>query len=230
MKFKHMDHFMQKSGILLLLFSFSLNVAALDPKEDYDFTPAQYGMDYQEVQIPTTDGLTLYGWYFPASSQKSIKCVILSHNGKGNMENMLEIAGDFLSLGYNVLTYDYRGYGKSDDFPISSQFYIYSQFADDTEAAIEYVRKKIDDIRQIDLYGKGIGAGLSIAIGSGQHTHVKNIIADSPYYTMDDIQERYKEEKDTDIKVPIGYDRNTFEPAYAMKASQARRKNYLLIA
>lgn len=203
---------------------------SLEPKESYDITPDIYGMDFQEVTIPTEDDLELFGWYFPATDARSVRCIILSHNGKGNMEDMIEIAGDFLSLGYHVLTYDYRGYGNSDPFPVSSEFYIYTQFATDMQAAINYVIREISRIRQIDLYGRGIGAGLSIAVGGGMHTHVKNIIADSPYYTMDDIRERYEKEKGKTLRVPIGFDRNTFEPAHAMNTPQAKRKRFLFIA
>mgnify|MGYP006277655287 CR=1 FL=1 len=221
---------MKKISLILFLILVVSQSFALNPKKTYDITPAQYGIDYEEVNIATEDGLNLFGWYFKPTDPKSIKCVIISHDGEGNMEDVIEIAGDFISLGYHVLTYDYRGYGKSDDFKISDQFYIYAQFEKDMHAAIEYVRKEINGIRQIDLYGRGIGAGLSIAVGAGQHTHVKNIIADSPYYTMEDIRERYMEEKGKDIKVPVGFDKNTFEPAHAMDNRGASRKRFLFIA
>lgn len=218
----------------IILISFLLLIAsgsyALSPKKTYDITPDQFGMEYEEVSISTEDGLNLFGWYFKPSDPRSIKCVIISHDGEGNMEDVIEIAGNFISLGYHVLTYDYRGYGKSDDFTISPKFYIYAQFGKDMLAAIEHVRKKISGIRQIDLYGRGIGAGLSIAVGAGQHTHVKHIIADSPYFSMEDIRQRYMDEKGINIKVPVGFDKNTFEPAYAMNNQGASRKQFMFIA
>ncbi|MFO8086399.1 MAG: alpha/beta hydrolase [Bacteroidales bacterium] len=217
--------------IFFILFALlTTNAFALNPKKEYDITPDQYGMDYQEVSITTKDQVKLYGWHFSPADPKSIKCVIISHDGEGNMEDMIEIAGNFISMGYHVLTYDYRGYGKSDDFTISKQFYIYAQFEKDMQAAIEFVRKEINGIRQIDLYGRGIGAGLSIAVGAGQRTHVRHIIADSPYYTMNDIREKYQKEKGQDIKVPVGFNKNTFEPAHAMDNPGASRKRFLFIA
>lgn len=221
---------MKKISYLFLFLFLSSGLYALDPKESYDATPAQYGMDYKDVTFQTEDDTELHGWYFKPTDQRSVKAMIISHDGKGNMEDVLEIASNFLTLGYHVLTYDYRGYGKSDDFNINEDFYIYAQFEEDLRAAIKFARKEISSIREIDLYGRGIGAGLSIAVGSGRNTYVRNIIADSPYYTMEDIRERFKEEKDKDIKVPLGYDKKQFEPAHAMKSVHAERKNYMFIA
>lgn len=221
---------MMKFSYLLLFLLITPGLFALNPKKDYEVTPAEYGMDYKDVTITTGDNVNLHGWYFKPSDQRSVKIMVISHDGKGNMEDVIEIASNFLTLGYHVLTYDYRGYGQSDDFSINKDFYIYAQFQKDLQAAISFARKGVSGIRQIDLYGRGIGAGLSVAIGSGRNTYIRNIIADSPYYTMEDIRKRYQKEKDKDIKVPLGYDKKQFEPAYAMKSVHAKRKDYMFIA
>ncbi len=221
---------MKRISSFILFFLISVIAFGLNPKKNYEIKPDQFGMEYEVQKISTEDGLQLHAWYFAPSDPKSIKCMIISHDGKGNMEDMIELAGNFLSLGYHVITYDYRGYGKSDDFEISDRFYIYAQFAKDVEAAIEHVRKKINGIRQIDLYGEQIGAGLSIAVGAGQHTHVRNIIVDSPYYSMENIREKYMQEKGENMLVPVGFDKNTFEPAHAMNMQNAGRKRFMFIA
>lgn len=221
---------MKRISTLILFLLVAATGFGLNPKETYEIKPEQFGMEYEVQKISTEDGLQLHAWYFKPTDPRSIKCMIISHDGEGNMEDVIELAGNFISLGYHVLTYDYRGYGKSDDFAISEKFYIYAQFAKDMEAAIEHVRKKISGIRQIDLYGQQIGAGLSIAVGAGQHTHVKNIIADSPYYSMESIRQKYTEEKGENILVPVGFDKNTFEPAHAMDNQGASRKRFMFIA
>jgi pimeloyl-ACP methyl ester carboxylesterase len=94
------------------------------------------------------------------------------------MADNLEVVGQFLSLGYNVLTYDYRGYGKSDSFHINQNFFIYAQFAKDLQGVLDYMRKTYSP-GYCDLYGIGIGAGLSIGLGCTS-TQVRRVIADGP--------------------------------------------------
>ena len=74
----------------ILFVLLTTNAFALNPKKEYDITPDQYGMDYQEVSITTKDQVKLYGWHFSPTDPKSIKCVIISHDGEGNMEDMID--------------------------------------------------------------------------------------------------------------------------------------------
>ena len=66
------------------------------------------------------------------------KYIIISSSGDGNMSDNLEIAAQFISNGYHVMLYDYRGYGKSGDFKINNDFFIYPQFVKDLQAACDY--------------------------------------------------------------------------------------------
>jgi pimeloyl-ACP methyl ester carboxylesterase len=67
--------------------------------------------------------------------------VVISGSGDGNMADNLEIVNSFLSAGYNVATYDYRGYGASSDFKIDPDLYIYPQFITDLNAVLDHLRK-----------------------------------------------------------------------------------------
>lgn len=100
---------------LLLLITSSL--FALKPSREYKVTPDKFGMQYKEEKIKTSDGAVLNGWFFELS-KKSPNWVVISGTGDGNMADHIEIVNSFLSAGYNVVTYDYRGYGTSSDFTI----------------------------------------------------------------------------------------------------------------
>src|SRR4051812_11891797 len=95
---------------LLLFFACSFNaVFALNPSKEYEVKPEKYGMTYKEEKIPTKDGATLNAWFFELP-KKTTNWVVISGSGDGNMANEIEIASQFLSAGWNVCTYDYRGY------------------------------------------------------------------------------------------------------------------------
>src|SRR3954470_14572050 len=88
--------------------SFSLN-----PSREYKVSPEKYGMTYKKESIPTKDNINLNGWFFE-TSKKTTNWVIISGSGDGNMADDIEICNQFLSAGWNVCMYDYRGYGQSD--------------------------------------------------------------------------------------------------------------------
>ena len=212
------------SVLLISICSFGLN-----PSKNYAVSPGDFGMTYDTISIPTEDGLVLKGWYFKAMEANSYKIIIISANGNGNMADNLEIVSNFLTLGYNVITYDYRGYGRSSDFKINNNFFIYAQFEKDLEATLAYVKKYQSKMRTVHLYGMGIGAGLSIAVGAN-HTEVSKIIADSPYSTFDDMKNVIKTVNNTDVLFPLAYNKNLLEPTYALQAKGGGLSGILFIA
>jgi pimeloyl-ACP methyl ester carboxylesterase len=219
---------MKKSIFILLAISLSISVYALKPEREYAVTPADYGMDYNNLKIKTADNMMLQAWLFNATDKKSRKVIILSDDGDGNMADLIELASNFLSLGYNVLTYDYRGFGQSDDFNINERFFMYSQFQKDLEGVIDYVERHYPSFKTMHLYGTGIGAGLSIGIGANRSA-VSKIIADSPYITFELAEKRYMEVYGQKVMMPLGFDKTWLEPLYALEEKAAGLTGVFLI-
>ena len=210
---------------ILLIWQFSI---ALNPSRKYSITPDQYGMNFEELSIQTEDNLTLYGWLFKANQANSSKVIILSDDGNGNMADLIEVASSFLSLGYNVITYDYRGYGKSSDFNINKTFFIYSQFEKDLSAVIAHVKKHYSRFRAVHLYGVGIGGGLSLCAGAN-HPEITKVIADSPYLDFESVKAKIKEKTGEDVKMPLGYNKTLLEPKFAFDSKGAGLSGILII-
>ncbi len=214
--------------MVFLSWTATLPLQALNPQRGYDFTPEDFGMEYEEVKIKTEDDLTLTGWWLKPLDKKSKKAVVFSHAGDGNMQDYLEYVSNFVSLGYYVLMYDYRGYGTSDEFHISNRFYIYAQFARDITAALDWMRKYKATF-SVDMYGVGIGAGLSLAVAANRE-EVGYVIADGPYATLTKVQTRWQEVKNEKILIPLGYDKVYMEPEFALAQRGDHLKGILLIA
>ncbi len=93
--------------------------------------PDEYGLDYEEVTFPASDGVELHAWFIPASSNKLIIHNHFSPASRygfpGHMKNFEASGGfevNFLpkykalhDAGYNILTYDMRNHGESDSSP-----------------------------------------------------------------------------------------------------------------
>ncbi len=209
--------------VLCFISAFSLN-----PSRKYAAKPSDFGLDYSEVTIPTSDNLNLKGWLYKPQ-QISYKMIILSGSGDGNMADLIEIASNFVTLGYNVLTYDYRGYGESEDFTINNNFFIYAQFEKDLNAAIDYVRKYHSKMKTVDLWGKEVGAGLSIGVACNRK-EIFQVIADSPYSTLEGIKKNFKDFAGKDVLLPLGYNKYMIEPYFALESKGTAIYNVLLIA
>lgn len=220
---------MFKTFIYCLFAVITFQIFALKPSSSYDVKPSDFGISYEEVNIVTADNVTLRGWLMKPS-ETSYKIVIISHHGIGNMSAMIEVAAQFLSLGYNVLTYDYRGFGQSDAFEIKSDFFIYAQFEKDLNAAIDYIRKYHAKNRTIHLYGVGIGAGLSLAVGAMRCDVISKIIADSPYSTLQEVKQDFKNAYGKELFMPLAYDKNMLEPYHGLSTKGASLNGILIIA
>ena len=98
--------------------------------------------------------------------------------------------------------------------------------AGDLNAVLDYLRKS-RAITKFDLYGLGIGAGLSIGVGA-QRTETRKIIADGPWTGLEFMKKRIKEKLNKDVNLPFGYDKN-YEPMYAFDKPKAQLKGMLII-
>lgn len=220
---------MKKTFLLIILFVLSSSLFALNAVREYAHKPSDFGLTYEEVTITTSDNVNLKGWlFFP--KETSYRMVIISHNGEGNMSNMIEVASQFTSIGMNVLTYDYRGFGESDDFEIKSDFYIYAQFEKDLNAAIDYVKRYHSKNRNINLYGVGIGASMSLSIGANRCDQISKIIADSPYLTLEEVKAAIKDKYGKEVLLPLGFDKLLLEPKHALASKGASLNGILIIA
>lgn len=212
-------------SFLLVLLSTSLSTFALNPSRVYAQRPEKYNMVYEEHKVTTVDGAILNVWFFTAKV-KTTKLILISHNGEGNMADNLRRVDQFTSIGYNVVTYDYRGFGESSEFTIDNNMYIYPHFQDDLKAMIDYCRTQ--HVAIFHLYGWGIGAGLSLGIGYNR-VEIQKIIADTPFLSMEDLETRFSS-WDTPMEVPFaGYDKK-YEPIYTLDSPpQKNVTNVMLI-
>ncbi|HNQ13452.1 MAG TPA: alpha/beta hydrolase [Bacteroidia bacterium] len=212
------------SSFALILF-LSTSMMALNPSKEYKYTPDKFGMNFKEEKIKTSDNATLNAWFFE-NSKITTNWMVISGSGDGNMADNLELVNSFLSTGYNVVTYDYRGYGSSSEFKIDPDLYIYPQFITDLNAVLDHLRKT-RSIAKFDLYGLNIGAGLSIGVGANR-VETKRIIADGPWHNLEGMKKKIKDQFAKDILLPFGFDKN-FEPMYAMDKPKSRLLGLMII-
>jgi len=117
-------------------------------------TPAQIGLTYEDLQLKTSDGIGLHGWFVPAAQARGT--VLFLHGNAGNISHRLDSVQMFHRLGYSTLIFDYRGYGNSGGKPDEEGTYL------DAEAAWRYLteRKHVPACR-IVLFGESMGGAIA---------------------------------------------------------------------
>jgi fermentation-respiration switch protein FrsA (DUF1100 family) len=78
------------------------------------WNPADYGIPEGAVEehwIETPDGELLHAWYCRA--EKPVASGLFCHGNTGNLTVSAEMIPHLLTAGFNVLFFDYRGFGKS---------------------------------------------------------------------------------------------------------------------
>src|SRR3954463_5058733 len=104
------------AAILLLVFFFQPRLVYFPQVErEFATTPRAGGLDFEDVTFRSDDGVALHGWWVPARAARGT--VLLMHGNAGNISHRLGYLTMFNRLGYSVLLFDYRGYGKSGGNP-----------------------------------------------------------------------------------------------------------------
>lgn len=107
-----------------------------------------------EVSFTTEDGIDISGNIFGTGN----KWVILSHMYPTDQTSWFGFAQELADKGYIVLTYDFRGYGKSGGVQDIPNIY------KDLEAALNFVKQY--DTEEIFLIGASMGGTASLIVAS----------------------------------------------------------------
>ncbi|PTQ77661.1 hypothetical protein C8R26_1065 [Nitrosomonas oligotropha] len=140
--------------VIVLLVYFGQSRLVYFPEKQLSNTPGAVGLDYSSVNIPTSDGETLHGWWMPVPDAKGT--VLFFHGNAGNISHRINYLTMFKRLGYDTLLFDYRGYGQSSGTPSESGTYL------DAQAAWHYLTatKEIAPER-IVLFGESLGGAVA---------------------------------------------------------------------
>lgn len=172
----------------MILFYILINLLlAVEPSYNYDKTPKDYDLKFNEVQIETKDSMKLNTWIISESENYSDVFIMLNTD-IGNMSNFLPYA-KYVSknLKKAVVLFDYRGYGKSSKFTFSKYALSMIEFVEDTRAVIQYVHK-LNPKSKVSLYGFSMGA--TIAVLASKNENIDGLFLDSPMIDPKDVMAR----------------------------------------
>ncbi|WP_296619379.1 alpha/beta fold hydrolase [Marivirga sp.] len=191
---------MKKFFSLLFL---PLNLLAIDPDREYDLTPDSIGWDYEQLIISTEDGYDLNTWiYAPNSESQKDEVLILAYPDAGNMSYYVLHASILANLGYTVITFDYRGFGKSSDFDIKKDNLFHLEFATDLVAIVNFAENRFED-GSLGIWASSMGSMVTTFAFEDIKSEIDFLIYDGFVYSPNEHIERLKALKGKETFSPI---------------------------
>jgi pimeloyl-ACP methyl ester carboxylesterase len=134
-------------------------------------TPADYGLAYDDVLVPTSDGLDLAAWYIPSSNGAA---VVQLGGCCAARDDELESAAVLARHGYGVLMLDQRGHGGSEGDGM-----LWGWWGElDVAAGVDYLAGRADVVDgRIGAIGMSVG-GEQVIAAAGVDPRIKAIVAE----------------------------------------------------
>lgn len=133
--------------------------------------PSSYENDEKIIKLLSRDK-QISAIYLP--NEKAQFTIIYSHGNAEDLGLIKPWLHELNALGFNVLSYDYQGYGTSEGKPTEKNSYA------DIETSYKYLVDKIKvNPQKIILYGRSVGAG--VAIDLAQKYPVAGLILESSF-------------------------------------------------
>lgn len=147
------------------------------PTHDEPATPSKWGFKYEDVSFLSKDGTKLHGWFMPARGGAAKGTVVFSHGNAGSIGHHLGFVMWMVEAHYNVLMYDYRGFGTSEG-ELDREGMV-----EDVKGAFDYVASRPDvDATKLVSYGHSLGGAKSVtALAEKQMKGIKAIVIDGAF-------------------------------------------------
>jgi fermentation-respiration switch protein FrsA (DUF1100 family) len=152
------------------------------PVRELPYTPAELGLDFEDVFFRTGDRLQLHGWYIPAPNSEWT--ILFCNTNGGNMMHQLDSINIFHNLGLSCFIFDYRGYGSSQGRPSEHGTYF------DVGAAYRWLTKKKGiKPENIIVFGRSLGGSIAAYLAS--KVKVRGLVIESAFTSYVDIGKKF---------------------------------------
>jgi fermentation-respiration switch protein FrsA (DUF1100 family) len=162
------------AGFLVALIGCSPQRFFYYPNRTLYVDPDRIGLHPDLVQYPSLNGKKLTALFFK-TDQKPKGTIVHFHGNFGNMSNHFPLAIFLLKYGYDVLAFDYEGYGASEGKPTPKNL------VDDGIASVRYAQAHLrDSATGVGVFGQSLGGATAIVV-TAQEPLVKAAVIEAAF-------------------------------------------------
>ncbi|MBW1917935.1 MAG: alpha/beta hydrolase [Deltaproteobacteria bacterium] len=146
-------------------------------------SPADYGLEYEEVLFTTDDQVQLHGWWVPQPQPSPT--LLWFHGNAGNISHRLEnLLLLWRKVGLQIFIFDYREYGRSQGRITREGTYL------DASAAYDYVTARLGIASEnLILFGRSLGSALAVNLAVKKPCRA--LIVESAFTSSEDMFRLY---------------------------------------
>jgi uncharacterized protein len=145
--------------------------------------PKNQGYRFKTIKICSTDSVVLDGWFVFSKSETAKATIVYFHGNAANITNHWDFVDWVPEMGFDLLCFDYRGYGKSTGKPSFEGVF------NDCCAVIDFVRKdSIVRNRSFIILGQSLGGAFSISATAEKLSEdISGMVLDSTFNSFREI-------------------------------------------
>jgi uncharacterized protein len=167
-------------GLICLMFICFQDSLIYSPTHKIERVPVHAGHSFMNLVLETEDHLKINAWYIPAPQNNGT--VLFCRGNKGNLSDDLGIIESWNRCGYNILSFDYRGYGISQGTPSEDGFY------KDARAAYKWLESKNLTKKRFLIHGHSIGGGVASKLAV--EVDCDGLILESTFTSLKDLAQQ----------------------------------------
>ena len=169
-------------GAVLLLFAPGCNGFFYFPTRDVYERSKLMPTEHEDVWFESGDGTKLHGWFLPGKG--AVRGTVVHFHGNGaNLTNHISFVAWLAFEGFNVFTFDYRGYGQSEGSASREGVH------QDALAALNTIRAREDvDPDRLVVLGQSLGGAVALAaLGEGGRVGVRGVAVESTFLDYQEV-------------------------------------------
>ncbi|MFD2094625.1 alpha/beta hydrolase [Corallincola platygyrae] len=166
---------------LICLTGCSSNWAFYAPTHEISRSPDSYSYAYEEIWIDSESGNRLNAQIHFSGGSNPAGMVMHFHGNRGNITETFEKVEWLLDEGFDVVVFDYSGYGKSDGTPTPETTYL------DARSMLSFLNKfeRPNNHYKKIVWGTSLGGAIMMSgLSSSAESHdLELVIVDSSFYS-----------------------------------------------
>lgn len=151
-------------------------------------TPADFKVPYSEVMLENGSGPKLHGWWIRQPNDNAATPSALYCHGNGaTLSSLAHVTAIFYELGWNVLLFDYRNYGKSEK---STTGFSEQLLVNDALAAYQWLLSNSGSASdRIIVWGHSLGAAVALQVAIAREPAA--LVLEGPFTSISEMT-RYR--------------------------------------